>query len=76
MLPDLLLPAPTPDQVRAARHAAGHTQAQAAALMGYRSGLRVSKIELGTETCDTRSWTLYLLATGQHPAYAAVPRKR
>lgn len=75
MTKPLLLPAPTPAEVRAARTAAGHSQAQAAALMGYSSHVRVSEIERGVAVCDPARWSLYLLATGQHPAYRLAPRR-
>lgn len=72
---DLLLPAPTPAEVRAARAAAEHTQEQTAAAMGYRSKMRVSEIERGVADCDPARWALYLLATGQHPTHRAVAKR-
>ena len=69
---DLLLPAPTADQVRAARAAAGHSQAQAAAIMGYRRLDRISEAERGVGAIDPVRWTLYLLATEQHPKFRLV----
>lgn len=68
------LPTPTPDEIRAARTAAGHTQAQAAEVMGYAALARVSEIETGRRTIDPARWTWYLLATGQHPTLRLVRR--
>lgn len=74
MTVDLLLPTPTGAEIRAAREAAGHSQAQAAALMGYGRADRVSEPERDIRPIDPARWTLYLLATGQHPHYALSQR--
>ena len=71
---DLLLPTPTGAELRAAREASGHSQAQAAALMGYGRSDRVSEAERGIGAIEPARWSLYLLAVGQHPAYRLVRR--
>ena len=71
---DLLLPTPTGAELRAAREASGHSQAQAAALMGYGRSDRVSEAERGIGAIEPARWSLYLLAVGQHPAYSLVRR--
>lgn len=64
-----MLPKPTPDAVRAARAAAGHTQAQAAELVHYRSWVRWAEAERldGPGMRDAAKWELYLLKAGLHP---------
>lgn len=66
---DLLaqLPEPTPENILAARIAAGHSQAQAAAVIDMPRALRWSEIERGVARLDRVRWALYLLATRQHP---------
>lgn len=61
-----LQPTPTADQVRAARTAAGHTQAQAAAAVGLKRWNTWAEYE-GGKPMPALTWSWYLLATGQHP---------
>lgn len=70
----LLLPSPAAAELRAAREAAGHTQEEAAAAMGLGSRYRVSEYERGAAPLDPVRWTLYLLATGQHPTHTLTAR--
>lgn len=65
---DLLLPQSTPDQIRTWREAAGLTQAQACALMGY-SWRGWQAAESGETALKPATVALFLLATGQHPGY-------
>ena len=62
---------PTPDDIRSARAAAGHTQAEAAALVhaARRSWEAWESTSAGTATraMPLASWELYLLKTLQHP---------
>lgn len=60
---------PTPEQIRAAREAAGLTQHQAAMLVGLRSGMRWSEYERGERRPHPVLWELWLLRTGQHPTH-------
>jgi DNA (cytosine-5)-methyltransferase 1 len=60
---------PTPDQVKAAREAAGHSQAQAGALV-HTDARTWRRWELGPRFESGRAiplaaWELYLLKTGQ-----------
>lgn len=62
---------PSPDEIRAARAAAGLTQEQAAALV-WRSRPWWLKCELPPDDPSHRRiepavWALFLLRTGQHP---------
>ena len=79
----LALPVPTGDQLKAARVAAGLSQAQAAELMGYplqtgsRGGVQSRTWQALESTSDERNmqgpvFALFLLLTGQHPAYSLV----
>ncbi len=72
---DLLasLPDPTPDALRAARAAAGHSQAQAARCIGLAPRYWPAA-EQGRRSLSMQSWALYLLATEQHPAVVAASR--
>lgn len=66
---------PTPDQVLAAREAAGQTQEQAADVVGLSGGIRWSEYERGVRTIDPARWQLYLLATDQHPDFRLARRR-
>lgn len=72
---------PTPAQVLAARQAAGHTQAQAAALVGLSGAIRWAEYERDQDVASSRRidptrWQLYLLMTDQHPEYRLAKRRR
>lgn len=71
-----VLPSPTPEAVRQVRERAGHTQAQAAALVHLSSNVRWAEAERlgGPGLRDLAKWELYLLLTGQHPTLTAVPK--
>ncbi|EER60742.1 hypothetical protein AcdelDRAFT_1678 [Acidovorax delafieldii 2AN] len=74
----LQMPIPTGDQLKAARMAAGLSQAQAAELMGYplqtgsRGGVQSRTWQALESTTDERNmqgpvFAMFLLLTGQHP---------
>lgn len=64
---------PTPDELRAARRAAGHTQTAAGQLVG--GTLRTwQDWEAGRNAMPASAWALYLLLTDQHPQCRLVPR--
>ncbi|MDH4465827.1 MAG: helix-turn-helix transcriptional regulator [Acidovorax sp.] len=80
------LPIPTGEQLKAARMAAGLSQAQAAELMGYplqagsRGGVQSRTWQALESSSDERNmqgpaFALFLLLTGQHPDYCLAPRK-
>lgn len=71
---------PSPANVRAARLAAGQTQAEAAALVGLGGGIRWAEYERDSESQSSRRidparWQLYLLMTDQHPDYRLARRR-
>lgn len=70
------LPLPTPEAVRQARERAGHTQAQAAALVHLSSNVRWAEAERagGLGLRDMAKWELYLLLTQQHPTLSCTAR--
>jgi hypothetical protein len=79
------MPAPTGDQLKAARVVAGLSQAQAAELMGYplqtgsRGGVQSRTWQALESTTDERAmqgpvFAMFLLLTGQHPAYTLTPQ--
>ena len=81
----LHMPVPTGDQLKAARVAAGLSQAQAAELMGYplqtgsRGGVQSRTWQALESTTDERNmqgpvFAMFLLLTGQHPEFTLVPR--
>ena len=59
--------APTPEAIRAARDAAGLTQAEAAELVHLGRAVRWSEYERG-HPMDAARWELFLVKVGQHPA--------
>ncbi|MDY0107571.1 MAG: helix-turn-helix transcriptional regulator [Giesbergeria sp.] len=82
----LNMPIPTGDQLKAARVAAGLSQAQAAELMGYplqtgsRGGVQSRTWQALESMSDERNmqgpvFALFLLLTGQHPAFTLVPKE-
>lgn len=66
---------PTKEEVRAARRAAGHTQAQAAETVHLGTSQRWHEYEAGERNIDVSRWELYLLLTGQHPSLKVNIRK-
>ena len=81
----LAMPIPTGDQLKAARTAAGLSQAQAAELMGYplqtgsRGGVQSRTWQALESTTDERNmqgpaYAMFLLLTGQHPDYVLTQR--
>lgn len=66
---------PTPAEIAAARAAAGHTQEQAARLVGLSRRDRWSELETGKRPMDPARWELYLLLTDQHPTYRLTKRR-
>jgi DNA-binding XRE family transcriptional regulator len=69
-----LLHAPGPEDIKATRVAAGHTQVQAAAAVGLNRWQTWSDYEGGKHAMPALAWTWYLLVTGAHPV--AVLRKK
>jgi hypothetical protein len=78
------MPAPTGQQLKAARLAAGLNQAQAATLMGYalqsgsRGGLQSRTWQALESPTDERNmqgpvFAMFLLLTGQHPTHRLTP---
>lgn len=72
----MTLQQPTPDQIRAARLAAGHTQAQAAEVIHSARRMTWADYEEGRRVIPLAAWELYLLRTGQHPDWGLVDRPR
>ncbi len=81
----LHMPVPTGDQLKAARMAAGLSQAQAAELMGYplqtgsRGGVQSRTWQALESSTDERTmqgpvFAMFLLLTGQHPGFTLEPR--
>lgn len=73
---DLLsdIPAATPEAIAASRRAAGVTQEAAALLAGIGGRARWNEYERGARNMDPTRWACWLLATGQHPRFVAMPR--
>lgn len=79
------MPIPTGDQLKAARAAAGLSQAQAAELMGYplqtgsRGGVQSRTWQALESLTDERNmqgpvFAMFLLLTGQHPDFVLAAR--
>lgn len=62
-----LLPAPTPDELRALRGALDLTQQQAAEVFWLASARVWRQLEAGTRRMDRARWTLGLLILSRHP---------
>ena len=60
-------PRPAPESIRAARVAAGLTQAEAAAVVHRPSYRTWQDWERGVARMPPDAWELFLLKTGQHP---------
>jgi len=82
----IAMPVPSGDQLKAARVAAGLSQAQAAELMGYplqtgsRGGVQSRTWQALESMSDERNmqgpvFAMFLLLTGQHPDFVLVPRQ-
>ena len=56
---------PTPNQIKLARQAAGHTQKKAADLVYRSAAQRWQEWEAGTHRMDPAVFELYLIKTGQ-----------
>jgi len=70
---------PTPTEIRAARKAAGLTQAQAAKLVGLSSRFRWAEYEsesASNHQPDPARWMCFLLLTDQHPYWKLVRREK
>lgn len=63
------LPVPSPDEIRAAREAAGMTQAEAAALAGLSGWRQWSAWESGERRPAAQAWELWLLRVKRHPTH-------
>mgnify|MGYP002777980811 CR=1 FL=1 len=74
--PPTALPRHDAEAVRAARVAAGLTQAQAAQLVHLGSRERWTEYEAGIRTIDPARWELFLLRAGQHPDLRVVRKAR
>ena len=81
----IAMPVPTGEQLKAARTAAGLSQAQAAELMGYplqtgsRGGVQSRTWQALESMGDERNmqgpvFAMFLLLTGQHPDWVLAPR--
>ena len=81
----LAMPVPNGEQLKAARVAAGLSQAQAAELMGYplqtgsRGGVQSRTWQALESMTDERNmqgpvFAMFLLLTGQHPDFVLAPR--
>ena len=64
---------PAPDAIRAARRSAGHTQTEAAELVGaaYRTW---QDWEAGLRQMPAAAWEVYLLRIDRHPDHRLTPR--
>lgn len=66
---NLIIEAPEPEKIRFLRIDLGLTQAQAAKLVGLTDDALWRKYENGKAKPNKQTWTLFLIASGQHPNY-------
>jgi putative transcriptional regulator len=71
---DISTPPPTPDEIRAARKAAGLTQPAMAAIIGLTGKRAIQEWESGRDPAKVALWELFLLKTDQHPTHAITAR--
>lgn len=67
---------PSPEEVRAARTAAGLSQEQAAQLVHLGSRFHWSKVERGIHAMDPARWELFQIKVGIHPEYQTSRKTR
>lgn len=70
------LTVPSPAEIRAARVAAGLTQAEACPLADIANQSAWAEYESGRRPMPAYRWFLFLLRTNQHPDLKLVRRKR
>ena len=70
-----LLPPPTPEEIRAALEVAGDSQLAAARRIEA-DGSTMRRWISGARQMDSRSWSLYMLLTGQVSLDALQPDKK
>lgn len=70
-----MLAVPTPEEVKAAREAAGLSQAQAAELVGLSNRQRWAEVERGQHRMHPAAWELFCIKIGGHPDYKPVRAK-
>lgn len=66
------LPAPSPDEIRAAREAAGMTQAEAAVAAGLSGWRQWAAWESGERRPGAQAWELWLLRVERHPTHRLI----
>lgn len=66
---NLLVDVPTPEHIKDLRLDLGLTAAQAAKLVGLTDGSLWTKYENGNRNPNKQTWTLFLIASGQHPSF-------
>lgn len=69
------LPAPTPDEIKHCREAAGLTQAAAAEAAGLSGWRQWAAWESGERRPPAQTWELWLLRMRMHPDYELLPRR-
>lgn len=66
---NLLIDSPSPETIKDLRLDLGLTTAQAAKLAGLSDGSLWTKYENGSRQPTKQTWTLFLIASGQHPNF-------
>lgn len=66
---NLLIEVPSPEAIKDLRLDLGLTAAQAAKLTGLSDGALWTKYENGNRQPNKQTWTLFLIASGQHPNF-------
>lgn len=66
---NLVIDIPSPEMIKDLRIDLGLTTAQCAKLTGLTDGALWRKYEAGTVKPNKQTWTLFLIASGQHPNF-------
>ena len=66
---NFLIEAPEADHIKDVRMALGLSTAQCAKLAGHSDGALWRKYEAGERQPNKQTWTVFLMASGQHPNF-------
>lgn len=66
---NLLIEVPAPEFIKDLRTDLGLSAAQCAKLTGLNDGAMWRKYENGSRSPNKQTWTLFLIASGQHPNF-------
>lgn len=66
---DLMIEAPSPEEIQAIRRSVGLTHSQAAMTIGIGNRTSWAEFESGEKKPSKQTWTIFLLAIKKHPIF-------